>query len=73
MSALKELYIHTNYKLEQNALPLMGNLWVIDALEIEKTLGVVNSLIKRHNADHEDLISLSRENNRLKSQLIEFK
>ena len=73
MSSIKELYFHTNYLLEQNNLPQMGNFWTIDAVEIQKTLTVINNLIKRHNADHEERMSLSRNNNGLKSQIIDLK
>ena len=67
------MYIRINYLLESNALPLMGDFWKIDAMEIQKTLNVVSDLIKRHNADLEERKSMSFEIYSLKSQIQELK
>lgn len=49
--AVKEMYMQLNHLLERNSLPLMGNPWSLDTLEIQKTLNVVNYLLKRRVED----------------------
>lgn len=59
MDSVKEMYNHLNRILEQNALPLMGDFWKLEAMEIQKTLNLITDLMKRKGDDAGTRVSIS--------------
>lgn len=73
MQAVRDMYTHLNHLLERNGLPLLGNFWKINSMEIQKTLNLVSDLIRRRADDMNTKIAIVDENNNLKARIEENK
>ena len=51
MQNVRQMYTQLNQHLERNGMPVMGDLWKIDAFEIQKILNIITELIKKRGQD----------------------